>query len=170
MKQKFEMPEGEIVEKEFPIFKTPNNHDTDFESRRTALYTPEPSLTKQEFKEEVDINTIINRFLKTGEPPPMPVPEHFMDLTGKKTYFEMQSQIAEANHAFYRLPADIRTAAQNSPEVWADQVVKAVEKKDGEAILKLGLTLDVEPQKPPKPSGGTPAPETEKKPPSGGKE
>lgn len=173
MKQKFKMPEGEIEEKEFPIFKTPHNHDTNFESDRTALYCAEQSLTKQEFKEEVDINNIINRFLKTGEPPPMPIPEHFTDVTGKQTYLEMHEKIAIANANFYRQPAALRAEFQNSPELWADAVLEAVNNRNATKLEHLGMTLDKkappDPPATPTPPGGTPAPGLENAPPSGAK-
>lgn len=149
MKQKFTMPDGEIIEKEWPHWKTPNNHDTNFESDRTGLYCADPSLTKQEFKEEADINNIINRFLRTGEPPPMPLPEHFMDLTGRTTYFDMQQQIATANEAFYKLNATQRAEHLNDPQRWADAVVKAVEKGDRQQIRHLGLDAPEPEPKPP---------------------
>lgn len=160
------MPDGEIlpdltVPKTGIFFKTPYNHDRDIESARTGLYCNDQSLTKQEFAEEVDINVIINRYLKTGEPPPMPVPEHFMDTSTKPTYFEMQQRIAEANANFYKLPPDLRAQHQNNPEIWADQVVKALAKKDGDTLLELGIDLQARPTEKavqtPTPPAGTPA-------------
>lgn len=170
MKQKFTMPTGEIVEKDFPIFKTPFNHDTNFESDRTGTLCREESMTKQEFRDEVDINTIINRFLKTGEPPPMPLPEHFVDITSRLSFKEISEELAAANAAFYKLPARIREQSNNSPSTWADNVAKAIRKRDGEALQELGLSIDVrapeEPDQPATPSGGTPAPEPQKGAPS----
>lgn len=138
------MPDGEVLTKDFPQFKTPYNHDTNFESDRTALYCKDPSLTKQEFVEEADINNILKRFLKTGEPPPMALPEHFVDTTTKLDMFEMQSRLAEANEMFYRLPADKRAAQQNDPARWADAVIQAATKGDGDALDELGIDTRAE--------------------------
>lgn len=173
MKQKFVMPEGEIVEKDMPVWKTPWNHDTEFESARTATFTPEPSLTKQEFKEETDINVILARFMRTGEPPPMVLPEHFADLTTKTTYFDMARGIAEANKHFYLLDASKRAEFQNDPTRWADAVVAAVGNNDREALADLGI--DVPKEKPQEaqtgnpPQGGTPAPAPPQKAPEASK-
>lgn len=159
------MPTGEIVFAEMPVFKTPYNHDTNFESDRTALYCADPSLTKQEFKEETDINTILKRFTKTGELPPAPLPEHFTDVSRRTSYFEMRCQIQEAEAIFYNLSADKRAEHLNNPERWADAVTKAVDAGDRDALLKLGIdvppappTEPPEPKTTPTPTGGTPTP------------
>lgn len=156
------MPDGEIREGTLPIWKTPWNHNTNLESERTGTYCPEESLTKQEFKEETDINVILQRFMRTGEPPPMPLPEHFTDITGRTSYYEMQSKIATANESFYLLNAQKRAEFQNDPTRWADAVVQAVEYGDRERLGELGI--DVPPERPQElakatPAGGdTPAP------------
>lgn len=150
------MPDGEVIEREAtPIWKTPHNHDTEFESARTALFTPEPSLTKQEFKEDADINVILERFLKTGQVPAMVLPEHFADNTTRKTYFEAATAAAEANDLFYRLPPALRGEHLNDPTRWADAVVTAVQTNDRDALAKLGIAV---PEKPQEPNPGTPPP------------
>lgn len=154
MKQTFLMPDGELRTEQMPQFKTPWNHDTNFESQRTAIYCNDPSLTKQEFKEDADINVLIERFMRGGDLPPPVLPEHFTDLSGRPTYFEMQTKVAEANATFYKLDAELRAEHGNDPTRWADAVVKAVEAKDGDKLLKLGLTLEA--IKPQTPEGGTP--------------
>lgn len=163
MKRKFQMPDGEIREHEMPEFKTPYNHDRDFESERTGLFCKDPSLTKQEFKEESDINVILERFMRGGDAPPPVLPEHFMDLTGRTNYFDMATKIAEANRIFYLLDARTRAEHLNDPTRWADAVVKATETGDRDGLRALGL--DVPPEKPQEPPegrskpGATPAPD-----------
>lgn len=148
MKQKVTMPSGEIVEKDLPVWKTPYNHDTNFESDRTSLYCKDPAKTKQEFRDETDINVIINRFMKTGEPPPIALPEHFMDLSQRTTYFDMASRVAEANKLFYELPATKREEFQNNPNLWADAVVKATNQGDYKTLEELGLEVPERPEVP----------------------
>jgi len=144
MKYEFIMPTGEIQKVDRPEWKTPFNHNTNFESDRTATFCAEPSLTKQEFAEEADINTILKRFLKTGEPPPMALPEHFVDTTTKLTHHEMQTRLAEANAMFYTLNAQIRAEHQNDPTQWADAVTQAVTQGDGDALDRLGIDTRAE--------------------------
>lgn len=162
MKQKFEMPDGSIEEIDMPAFKTPYNHDRDFESDRTATYIDEESMTKQEFKEETDINVILQRFLKTGEPPPMALPEHFGDLTTRLTYKDAAEAMAEANALFYMLPAGKRAEHLNDPNRWADAVMLALERGDRDFLNANGIEVPAKAaQDAPKaepPSSTSPAP------------
>jgi hypothetical protein len=144
MKMKFQMPDGEIIDKEWPVWKTPYNHDTNFESDRTATYCKDPSLTKQEFVDDADINNILERFAKTGEPPPLALPEHFADVTKRQSYFDMASQLADANKMFYTLPPDIRAEHQNDPTRWADAVTRAAARGDGDTLETLGIDTSAE--------------------------
>lgn len=173
-KQKFVMPTGELAERDMPQWKTPFNHDTNFESDRTATYCADPSLTKQEFVEEQDINTILERLAKTGEIPAIVLPEHFMDLSGRTDYFTMASKIADTNRLFYMLPAATRSEFLNDPARWADAVVQATEAGDADMLEALGIELTEErkaavARKPPEkaeagtsPPGGTPASDSTK--------
>lgn len=147
---KYVMPDGEIREYQMPQFKTPWNHDTDFESERTATYCPEGSKTKQEFKEESDINVILERFMRGGDGPPPVLPEHFLDLTGRTTYYDMATKIADANKTFYMLDAETRANHLNDPNRWADAVVKATEEGDKDELRALGLDVPY-PTAPPTP-------------------
>lgn len=141
MKQKFTMPDGELIEKEMPMWKTPYNHDRDFESDRTGTYCADPSLTKQEFKDETDINVILERFMKTGEPPPVTLPEHFIDATEKKTWREMAEIQAEMSAKFYTLPPALRFEFLNDPNQWADAVVTALDNNDKQRLEAFGIEL-----------------------------
>lgn len=166
------MPTGEQVTKDVPQWKTPWNHDTNFESDRTATYCADPSLTKQEFVEEQDINTILDRLARTGEVPNIVLPEHFLDLTGRTDYFTMASKIADTNRLFYQLDATLRAEFMNDPARWADAVVQAVDQGDADQLEALGIELTEERQaaiarKPQEGTtagtgapGGTPAPAT----------
>lgn len=162
MKRQLTMPDGEIINAELPRFKTPYNHDTRLASRLSAVYSKQPSLTKQEFKEETNINTILDRFKRTGEIPPVVLPEHFADLSERPTYFDIATKVATANHLFYRLPATTRAIFQNDPNRWADEVVKATNSNNAELLEQLGIDATRKPQETEKPTpgqGGTPAPE-----------
>ena len=60
--------------------------DFDANSLLNGYYSEEPSRTKQSFKEEVDINTLVKRFGITGQ---MPVPSRlptYDDFTGIDDY------------------------------------------------------------------------------------
>lgn len=171
MKQKFTMPDGEIREHEqMPVWKTPYNHDTNFESDRYALYTPEESRTKQEFKEDTDINVILDRFRRNAGEPPIILPEHFADTTTATSYYAMASKAAEANATFYQLPPEIRADHLNDPARWADEVVKALQLEDRDKLNKLGIATIERPQEPAQgdpPATGSPAGQTAQAAPAG---
>lgn len=169
MVRKLNKETGELEEMETPpklFWKTPFNHDTNAESDRVALTCHDESLARQEFVEESDINVMLERFQRTGQLPPMALPEHFIDISDKLTYKEIEERLAEANAVFYNLPPDIRYASSNSPALWSDQVMKALAKGDGDRLVELGLARDekLAAKAPPRPEpanppgGATPAP------------
>lgn len=142
------------------LWKTPYNHDTLAEAERTGTVNTEPSLTKQEFKEETDINNILARFARTGDLPAAVRPEDFQDISEKKTFLEIQSAMAEATQQFYKLPPDIRARANNNPAIWADQVMEAMADNDAKKLTRLGLEVKPPEEAPPAP----PTPPTPPKP------
>lgn len=81
-----------------------------------------PSLTRQEFAEDCDINTLMARYEKTG------VINHFnnaqpryIDLTDKPADLQDALNIlAEAKDAFMRLPALTRREFDNDPAKFVD--------------------------------------------------
>lgn len=155
MKRKVTMPDGEITTVEMPRFKTPWNHDTRTASKISATYNKDPSKTKQEFKESTDINVILERFKRTNEAPPMVLPEHFIDLTERPTYFDINRKVAKANEMFYNLPASTRATFLNDPTRWADTVVRATVTGNVELLNEIGIAATRKAQEPP--PGGKPA-------------
>lgn len=72
-------------------------------------------MAKQEFKEEVDINTLVRRFNLTGElPQGVRMPE-YGDFTGISDYHTAMNVIQEAHSAFALMPAEIRERFRNDP-------------------------------------------------------
>lgn len=126
---------GEVLAVAF--FKTPYNHDRDAEALRTATYCNDKSLTDQSFKEETDINFIIER-LKQGGPPPVTLPEHFGEQN-RLDMFEIRSRIAESNATFYRLEPDIRSEFLNDPARWEEHVKKNLHEGNLEELDRMGL-------------------------------
>lgn len=129
-----------------PFLRTPYNYDTNAASDETGincqvdLATGEetPSLTKQSFRDECDINTIVQRFGLTGELPTgvrMPTYGDFEDLPD---YHQAMNAIRAADEAFYAMPADVRARFNNSPGAFVDFCSK--QENHAEAV-KLGLAL-----------------------------
>lgn len=92
--------------------------------------------TKQSFKDECDINTIIKRFLKTGvldfqaknEP-------RYGDCSGIE-YQAAQNTVAAAKSLFNELPAALRARFENEPAKFLDFVN---DDRNREEATKLGL-------------------------------
>lgn len=94
------------------------------------------SLTKQSFKDEVNINNIMRRFQLTGaiDHYAARAPEYgdatSVDLLGA------QIIIANANTMFEELPSNIRKKFENNPSKFLDFVQ---DDRNSEEMIKLGL-------------------------------
>lgn len=98
--------------------------------------------TKQEFKNECDINIILAQYQHTGEIPNLNERQgQFMDCTGLD-YMEHMNKIVEANSLFSELPSAIRERFQNSPAAFLDFVH---DEKNTDEMRKLGLLRPVNP-------------------------
>lgn len=78
-------------------------------------YHPSRSLTNQSDAEELDINVIMARYLKTGLVPQSLVQPFFGDASAMPDFMTAQQIIIEGNNAFESLPAKIRDRFNNSP-------------------------------------------------------
>lgn len=99
------------------------------------------SLTRQEHKDECDINSILARYERTGDLPPSR-PGAFVHCTAT-SYQESLQIVSEANDLFSRLPARVREMYGNSPALFLD----AFDRKDPElaaAAEKYGMTRQPE--------------------------
>lgn len=96
--------------------RSPLNYDTDSVSRETGLSCPEPTRAQQQFKDEVDINTIAKQFGMTGRLPEcvrMPTFEDFSDVVDYQTALNASRRAAQA---FMEMPANVRERFQNDPQ------------------------------------------------------
>lgn len=118
------------------FLKTAFNHDTDAESRRAGLKFVRPSRCKQEFKEEVNINTIVRRFGLDGKLPQgvrMPTYGDFSQVGDFRTALEA---IRSAEASFMALPARVRARFENDP---AQFVAFCSDKANLSEARELGL-------------------------------
>lgn len=93
------------------------NYDMDAVSRATAVVNTEPTMTQQNFRDEVDINTIVKRFGLTGEmPEDFRAPEYgdFSDVTD---FQSAQNAVLAAQAAFMEMPAGMRARFENNPQL-----------------------------------------------------
>lgn len=96
-----------------------------------------PSLTKQSFKDECDINRIMSKWEKTG------VIDHvrqiqgqYGDFTDVKDYRSALDAVIQAQDAFDGFPAELRARFSNDPALFLDFVQ---DPSNMEEMIKLGL-------------------------------
>lgn len=102
----------------FTFIRTPLNYNTDRVSQETGLDCSEDKggRTQQQFKEETDINTIVERFGISGETPPaMNFPSE-QDFTETFDFQTSMNVIVQARESFMTLPAKTRARFQNDPQ------------------------------------------------------
>lgn len=107
----------------------------------------EPSLTKQSFRDETDVNQIMSRFSRGGSLPKGDRPHQYGNFVGLD-YREMQNALVYANDMFAELPADMRRRFDNDP----GNLVEYLSDPQNEAeAQQLGLLPSPAPENPGKP-------------------
>lgn len=124
--------------KSAPLFKTPWNHDRDAVSLATSTTFPEKGKTQQNQKEDADINTIVNRFLKTGQLPQMNNPPSYADLQ-EIDFQDAMDQVNLARRSFEALPANVRNAFQGDPARFLAYIDHCVQSGDLAPLQELNL-------------------------------
>lgn len=104
--------------------------------------------TKQQFKDQCDINKIMKRYQKSGTIDHFSSQEPFYgDVSGLTGYKDHLEKVMEANHLFNGMEADIRERFENSPEKFIDFMG---DEKNIDEALELGIiTKKPEEEKPP---------------------
>ena len=111
--------------------------DADALSDVTGLRCADETLTHQEFAEESDINTIIDRF-GIGENPiePMQWKTNVDLMNAPDNYMGVMNQLVEARDQFMSLPAKVRSQFDNDPALFMDFVS---DPSNIEEMVRLGL-------------------------------
>jgi len=119
----------------------------------------DPSLTKQEFADSSDINTIIARCVKSGLPPPT-VPTDYLvgvDLTQIDSYQDALVKIASMEENFLKLDPKIRSFFEND----SGKLISFVnDDSNYDKAVELGLIDSNVNPKPEAPSPATATPTT----------
>lgn len=122
---------------------------------RVGLSFEGPGRTKQAFKKECDVNVIMAKYRKDG------IISHFSAVQGRygdfidaPDYHEAMTQIADAQAAFFMLPAAVRKRFGNDPGAFLDF---AQNPDNFSEMVKMGLAR--EPSADPAPEGLQPAPQ-----------
>lgn len=97
---------------------------------------PDDGMTQQEFKEDCDIPSIVNRAINEGIMPIVsgnPVYGDFSEVTDYKSALDA---VIAANNAFMELPVEIRDIFGNNPEKF---IAFVSDEKNKEEAVKMGL-------------------------------
>lgn len=120
------------------FLRTPYNYDTNQASDEAGLRCDDPSLTQQQFKEEADINTIVDRFLRSGVlPTPVNMPQ-YVDYEGVFDFQSAMNVVRAADENFMRLDAKIRSRFNNSPQEFLEFFADPA---NTEEAIRLGLAI-----------------------------
>lgn len=116
---------------------------------KTGELVKEASMTKQSFKEECDINTIVKRFEATGHI------DHVNQAAARGLYEDLPTgldlQLAldlihQAEEGFMALPADIRAKFDNDPVKYVDYFGDPANQQEA---INLGMAVDKRKVEPP---------------------
>jgi len=119
-------------------FNTGYNFDNDDESKLTAItFNPDDNMAQQQFKDEVDINTIVARFGLTGRMPENFQMPQYADVSNIPNSFHAALQyVEETQREFMRAPAELRARFNNDPQQLLNFVY---DDKNHDEARKLGL-------------------------------
>jgi len=121
-----------------------DNHDA--RSTETGLKCLDSSLTQQQFKEESDINTIVDRFMKTGHlPEPASMPQ-YVDYEGVFDFQSAMNVVRQADENFMRMDAKVRARFHNSPQEFLEFFANP---DNVEEAVRLGLAIPQAKESPP---------------------
>jgi phage internal scaffolding protein len=118
------------------FLRTPYNYDTDAASNESGLACEEPTLAQQHYKEECDINTILQKFSITGILPEAPLSPRYGDFSGISDYHTALNRVIAAQDEFEALPAEIRARFENDPAKLIDFLDNDANRPEAE---ELGL-------------------------------
>lgn len=115
--------------------------DREARSNKSARVIPQieydEPLVKQSFKDEVDVNNIIDKYMRTGVlPETRDIVGQYLDLINIPDYQSALNTVIQAEEMFDSLPAQVRDRFRNNPQELLDFVA---DDKNYDEAIKLGL-------------------------------
>jgi phage internal scaffolding protein len=124
------------------FLRSPYNYDMNKASDEAGLVCDDPSLTQQQFKEESDINFIVDRFMKTGHiPTPVSMPQ-YADYEGVFDFQSAMNVVRAADENFMRMDAKVRARFHNSPQEFLEFFADPA---NADEARRLGLLVPQQP-------------------------
>lgn len=137
------------------------------EHDKVAIHNTEPSMTRQEFADESDVNNIMKKFQKTGILPANVTQQpQYLDLTKVPDLQTAMNVKIQADKAFMTLPAKVRREFDNDPVKFVEF---ATDKDNLPKLREWGLAAPEKAPDPPLKVEVTNQPEAGKKRPTGSK-
>lgn len=119
-----------------PFVRSPYNYDMSSAGDESGLKCRDPSLTVQDQRDEVDINTIIRRF-GIGGPAPANVRAPMYGDFSEVTDFQSAMQaVIDAEASFMQMTPEVRARFQNDPGAFVDFCSKD---ENVDEMRRLGL-------------------------------
>ena len=125
-----------------PFIRTPYNYDRDLASAESGLQCLDPTLTQQQYKDEVDINTIARNFGITGQLPVNVRMPSYGDFSDVHDFQSAMNAVRRANESFMQMQPEVRERFANDPQRF---VAFCSDPANRDEAVKLGLAY------PPKP-------------------
>lgn len=114
------------------------NYNRDLVSQATGLQCLDESKAQQSAAEETDINTIVNRFLRTGEMPRDLRAPTYGDFDEVFDFQTAMNAVRQANESFMSMPAQLRARFHNSPQEFLEFTNNA---ENYDEAVKLGIVV-----------------------------
>jgi hypothetical protein len=105
--------------------------------RTSDLKCDDPSLAQQSFKDDVDINVLLERFKVTGQLPQGVRIPTYGDFSAVVDFRSAQDALRRAETSFMDLPADLRARFSHDPQKFLEF---CSDKANLPELRKLGLS------------------------------
>jgi len=109
-------------------------------TKRVSTLNDLPTLTQQQYKDQVDVNNIMKRYKKTGSLSHVRNAQQgaYLDLTEIPDYAESLMQVKKAQESFEMIPAELRIKFNNDPK----QLINYLkDPKNKDEAIKHGLLV-----------------------------
>lgn len=104
--------------------------------RSSDLECHDPSLAQQSFKDDADINVMLEKFKVTGVMPQGVVMPTYGDFDGVSDYRTAVDALKKASDAFMDMPANVRKRFDNDPQKFLEF---CADEKNRDEAIRLGL-------------------------------
>ena len=116
-------------------------------SNDSLIFDDTPSCTKQNFKDQCDINFILKKYTRAGVNPfVITESARFGDFSDVPDYQDALNLVTSADEAFMQIDAKVRARFQNNPALLIDFLSDTNNRAEA---IKLGLIEERVPEVPP---------------------